>query len=1189
MRINMRHIISTVLLLVATTGHGQNFNPDDPAIVESTSKDTKNELLVIKFSDKNGDEFNAEFQSDKNERFLPSVLRQFYNDHEIQTKQMAEFIRAYLTLPENFYREFMGQPVELHYLIRELANDYFTFEYFNRLPFDLRDKIMQAYFVKYPDTQVEFFRRYMNMPHGTSSEKIRAEFSKYPKNYQEEINRLYQWDQKNWNGRIRESFARPMSLGAHGFPAQSALFSVAIGAVMVTKMMTDYSENPAAFLQFIESLDDPMTHISFYAFMAASGFTQDYLKTKLGGVGGSKSVRNMRAAIPYIGMSAGMIASNLTHEVYGLMKACSDSLLKKQKPMVPGQVDPCDEAQNEFFNFENKVETYLPMILSMSMTTVGTTYAQNKMVEYGTKAYVYSKILSEEMAGIHKSSGLPHVEIVQDRIEFSGKKTKWYKSIKAKDMAKIAKNIPGTTKRITGLAMNLVLTGRGWSMGPVSVAVTGLTMLAQNYAFVLIDTYFMPFLSKVAAQVLRGNFLNSADKKLKETIEYHQLMDWREKSKDCLQIRNVKKCKSDIVAEIKNFQKQMNAWRTQNHAKYFNSVQIWSQISNTLLSEVFEAQNFYNYYVNEVFQGLKFQNKLNKNKEISKTEQPFNTKLSFRTTPLFGIQPLGHPECGKGDNKNKSCVNNLQLYSNYPEEMEGYQKNRIQYVVNTFASRFGLQEKALPFKLIVKKTGHSYFDDEKTNEVILDQKLSKPEVDQLLVLPIKPENTKIIHSILADLATMDMAKMSQALIRLNQELSKEVETDLNKQTMLTAIRMLLGHPNPILSRGALLTYTYHESRKEIPSYSKVSRSAYGYIFKRHSEYLLFQMVCGPDIATHSLVEEWNVNLFNRDRALRPPEFNAPRIINAKKIEVRWPENMIINSANKKMDFCMPVVGKPIPFESIYYAQFFIDGSEKPTSFFDMLNFNIKPEILGPWNSNSIDSKSFVSKWLDRNIDSTMRKIFETLDYNFQHILVILVEGLQTDKKDTWKATNTSRSLLNSSIEEMNVYLMILSEIEKSTQGPTWVKELNLKYSSSLVESMKTNPKPRISSQTEIVESINQLIISLRQLQIQTINGHPHVVVEKKELSQLKTKMDQSLKNYMNHLKTVTKLDKYAMDTKLAASQALEANISSLMMYLQNTQLAKYDASKAVENRLGDDNQKGQNKATVKSSSMPIGK
>lgn len=1192
MRINLRHIISAVLIIVASVGHGQNFNPDDSVVPESVSKDSKNEVLVIKFSDKNGEEFNAEFKSDKNERLLPSVMRQYLNDQEQQMKQMAEFIRAYLSLPENFYRERLGGQVELHYLMRKLADDFFAIDYFHRLPFDLKNKIRDAYFVKYPDSQVEFFRRYMNLPISSSSERIRAEFSRYPKAYQEEINRLYEWDQKNWAGRFKESFARPISTQMHGFPAQSALFGVAIGAVMMTKMMTDYSENPAALLQYIESLDDPMTHIAFYSFMAASGFTQDYIKSKIGGVGGSKSVRSMRAAIPYIGMSAGMLVSNLTHEIASLMKACSDHLLKPNKPMQPGQVDPCDEAQNEFFSFENKVEMYLPMILSMTISTAGSTYAQKGLMWAGAKGYDYTKKLSEQMAGIHKSSGLPHVEIVQDRIEFNGKKTRWYKNIKPKDMVKIAKNIPGTTKRITGLAMNIALTGRGWSLGPVTVAVTLSAMLAQNYAFVLIDTYLMPAINKVMAQVLRANFLNSADKKLKESVEYHQLFNWSEKAKNCQytsQARRKMNCEYDIVEDIKRFQKQMNAWRTQNHSRYFMGVQVWGQITNTLLSEIYEAKSFYQFYVNEVFQGFKFQNRLNEKKEIKKVEEPFNTQLQNRMTPFFGIKPLGHPECGKDGNKSEVCVTDLQLYMNYPIEMEGYQKNRIQYVINTFAPRFGLQEKALPFVKEVEKTGIAVFDDEETTQDNSYLKETSPEIDQLLVTPVKPQNTKIIYSILSDLASMNKHKMSQALIRLNQELSKDIETDNGKKALLSKIRELLGQPNPLLVKGAIIPYLYHETRKKAASYTQISRTAYGYYFKNHAEYLMFQMVCGPDIATHSLVEEWNMNLFGRERSLRPPEFHAPKIIKAKHVEVLWPRNMIINGSTKKMDFCKPVVGKPIPFDSIYYAQFFIDGSEKPNSFFDMLNLNIKHEILGSWNSPRIDSETIVANWWEKNIETTMKKLFDRLDYNFQYLLVDLVKGLMPDQQNTWKATNASRSLLQSSIEEMNVYLMILSEVEKSATGYTWVKELNLKHSRSLVESMKKNPIARIASQNDIVSALNLLIKNLQSLEIQMINQHPQVTLGQMDLSQLKTQVDESLKAYKEHLKTVELKEEYAQNTQKATLEALEGNIAALMTYLQNNQLAKYDASEAVEKLLSEENQKGQNKATVKSSSIPMGK
>lgn len=1180
MRITLRQIIFTLVMAVASLSYGQqSFDPDDRIVPESVSKDTKNELLVMKMSNQNGEEFTAEFKSDKNERMAPSIMRQYLNDQELQMKQMAEFIRAYLSLPENFYRENLGGQVELHYLIRKLADDFFTLDYYHRLPFDLRNKIMQAYFVKYPDSQVEFFRRYMNMPHGTSSERIRAEFSKLPKFYQEEINKLYQWDQKNWNGRVKDSFARPLSTKMHGFPAQSGLFTVAIGAVMITKMMTDYSGNPAAFLQHLESIDDPMTHISFYSFMAASGFTQDYLKTKVGGLSGSKSVKTFRAAIPYIGMSAGLITSNIVHEVSALLSTCADHLLKPKKPTIPGQMDPCDEAQDEFFNFANKVETYVPMIFSMTLSTVGSTYAQKGIVAGASATYESAKKLSEQMAGIKKSSGLPHVEIVQERIGFNGKKTSWYKSVKAKDAVKIAKNIPGASKRFLGLAMNIGLTGRGWGLGPVTVATTLTAMLAQNYAFVLIDTYLMPAINKVMAQVLRASFLNSADKKMKESLVHHQTHNWSEKAKDS---------GFNMVDEIKNLQKQMNAWRTQNHSRFFTGVQVWSQIANTLLSEIYEAQNFYQYYVGEAFKGFKYQNKKLTNSEISKMEAPFDTQLTQRETPLFGIKPLGHVECGTGTPSKQACVTEMQLYMNYPLEMEGYQKNRLQYVINTFAKSFDLQEKPLPYAPKIEKTGIGFFDNEEAEKDTTPTKDESEEVANILKLEIKPEYRKTIQSLLIQLGSSQTKEISAAILKLNQELASPSASHYNGKLVLSAVRFLLGNPSPVLVKGALIPFIYHETRKDTASYSQVSRTAYGYYFNRHTEYLLFQMVCGPDQAAHNIVEEWNMNIFGREMSLRPPEFNPPKIVNINKLEVEWPTNLKITNGPKKTNFCLPVIGRPIPFESIYYAKFYVNGSDRPESFFQMLNRNIKPEILGAWNSPKLDSESRVAKWWDQNIESTMRTLFKRLDYNFQYLLVDLVQGLKPDEKDLIKTTKVSRSLLNSSLEELNVYLIILSETEKSATGNTWTKELNLKISRSLIDSLRHDPQARIASQTDLVNVITQIIQDLRSIEVDTINNSPRVTLNKTkaDLSQFKKTLDQALKAYQAHLKSVGTKDQYGAEVQTAAFEALQNSVNGLLTYLNNTQIAKYDASAEVEKLLSKDNQQGQNKATVKSSSIP---
>jgi len=1187
---NWRYLIFCILVTYWATSFGQNHDFDGNISIEGVSKDAKNELVVMRLSDNSGEEFTAEFKSDKSEQILPSVLRQYLTDQEQQIKQMAEFIRVYLSLPENFYRERLGTQVELHYLIRKLADDFFTLDYYHRLPFDLKNKIMNAYFVKYPDSQVEFFRRYMNLPLGTSSEKIRADFSRLPKPYQIEITRLYEWDQKSWQGRLKESFARPMSSGMHGFPAQSALFGVAIGAVMATKMMTDYSANPAAFLQYIEGLDDPMTHISFFMFMAASGFTQDYLKTKVGGMNGSKNVRRMRAAIPYIGMSAGLIVSNLTHEVSSLLSACSDHLLKPSKPNKVGQPDPCDMAHDEFFNFENKVEMYIPMILSMTLSTAGLSYAQGLVASGTSTSYQFAKNLTGQMAGISKASGLPQAELVQERIAFNGKKARWFRSIKAKDIVKIAKNFPKSSKRIIGLSMNMMLTSRGWSFGPVAVAATLTAAIAQNYFFILVDTYLMPAINKGMAQVLRASFLNSSDKKMKTAITEHLTLGWQEKAKKCQPTGKPEEfsgsCENNLVDHIKDFQRQMNIWRTQNHSRFFTGVQVWGQIANTLLSEIYEANQFYNFYVNEVFNGFKFQNKLNNKQEIKPVEEPFNTRLLNRMTPLFGIKPLGHPECATGKAEKVVCVTDLQLYMNYPIEMEGYQRNRVQYVVNSFSKMLNLPVKKLPFEIKVKKTGIDVFDEENEEAAEMALKETSPELDAILDLKLSEKGKEIVTSILTQLATLDHGPISRAVIQLNSELASDSFTDQNRKMILAKINTMLGNPNPILVKGAILPYLYHESRKNSPSYSQVSRTAYGYSFKRHVEYLLFQMICGPESSSHNLTDEWRVNILGRELNLRPPQFNAPRLVKFKSVQVQWPKNLVINGPSKT-NFCVPVVSKVIPFDSIYYAQFYVDGAIKPLSFFEMLNLNIRPEILGAWNSPSLDSTTNVTKWWDQNIEMAMKKLFERLDYNFQFLLTDLVQGLKADEKNLIKTTKASRSLLNSSIEELNVYLLILSEIEKAHGGEKSL--LNLGQHKSLVSVLKDDPKAGSPSQNEIVSTLTMLIQSLRQIEVEFKDQQPVVTLgeKKQDLSQLKKQIDGGLKKYGAHLESLKIKEPYTLKVKTTAFEALSGGVSGLFMYLQNTQMVKYNSSEAVESLLSEENQKGQNKATVKSSSVPM--
>jgi hypothetical protein len=96
------------------------------------------------------------------------------------------------------------------------------------------------------------------------------------------------------------------------FPVESLGFFVALGAVMTFNMTFAPAHNPAGYQQLVDSQMDPLGQFAFYSFMVANGMVSEPMMAM---VQNGKWNQNMRHFIPYLGMSVGMTASHIVHEL----------------------------------------------------------------------------------------------------------------------------------------------------------------------------------------------------------------------------------------------------------------------------------------------------------------------------------------------------------------------------------------------------------------------------------------------------------------------------------------------------------------------------------------------------------------------------------------------------------------------------------------------------------------------------------------------------------------------------------------------------------------------------------------------------------------------------------------------------------------------------------------------------------
>lgn len=149
------------------------------------------------------------------------------------------------------------------------------------------------------------------------------------------------------------------------FPMEAFTFFVAIGAINFAKVVFDESNNPVLMQQHLNAQGDPIAQISFLAFMMANGTVTQPL------MGMAKS-KKASAFIPYFGMTAGMMASNIVHEL-----ANSPNLLKCAVEVSSLRTEKkyCDMA---FESWQEKgletIHEWAPSLISMISSTMASGY-----------------------------------------------------------------------------------------------------------------------------------------------------------------------------------------------------------------------------------------------------------------------------------------------------------------------------------------------------------------------------------------------------------------------------------------------------------------------------------------------------------------------------------------------------------------------------------------------------------------------------------------------------------------------------------------------------------------------------------------------------------------------------------------------------------------------------------------------
>lgn len=163
--------------------------------------------------------------------------------------------------------------------------------------------------------------------------------------------------------RIKSASKASFSHTVRNLPTESAMFFMAMGAVVAGQLITNYSQNPVAMQQHIQHQLSPMGVFGFFVFMYSQGLTSNVL---------SMYIKNPKFhhMIPYLGMTVGAFLQTYLSSIMSdpNVKACGKVMMGgklSQSDVALGvDEDPCGKAY-EYLVIHKKIWEYAPGIASM--------------------------------------------------------------------------------------------------------------------------------------------------------------------------------------------------------------------------------------------------------------------------------------------------------------------------------------------------------------------------------------------------------------------------------------------------------------------------------------------------------------------------------------------------------------------------------------------------------------------------------------------------------------------------------------------------------------------------------------------------------------------------------------------------------------------------------------------------------
>lgn len=389
-----------------------------------------------------------------------------------------------------------------------------------------------------------------------------------PRTKREELKKFYpsavSKDMQDWleqemkHQDIRTARQTLLARTAKRFPSESFMFFLAIGAVTAAQLSVNSAMNPLAMIQHLESQKDPLTHFSFFLFMLASGFVSEPLQILYG-----KTV--FQHFIPYIGMTAGMSASNIVHEL-----AIIPGMISCGKARVMDNVNKDEICDKAFENFvlEDKLHQYAPMFMSL----------------------FFSNFVSGLVAGTPKAAANSSLYVLR----------KLGISQAIKTTAQTALNVS-----ITGF--NVILGSKGKVAARAGLGAAQSTMnfiapalgftanvggkVAQFSMFVGIDQLTINYITLLYHTLRHGSSFNSLSEQLLTELDQESKSNWSGQS--------------GLRGTLQQINKRFAKWEEAKLAEIKLANDIWLSKVNNATATYFATQKHYGYMIDDLANSLK--------------------------------------------------------------------------------------------------------------------------------------------------------------------------------------------------------------------------------------------------------------------------------------------------------------------------------------------------------------------------------------------------------------------------------------------------------------------------------------------------------------------------------------------------------------------------------------------------------